>query len=68
MRNIKIIPQVGEKRIKRWFAWFPVTTENYHVSETRWLEWVTVEQNYEGISRNYGIVYYWANSSFVEEE
>jgi len=68
VRNIKIIPQVGEKRIKRWFAWFPVTTENYHVSETRWLEWVTVEQNYEGISRNYGIVYYWANSSFVEEE
>lgn len=42
--------QYGEKRVKTFFAFFPVTAfRNVGLeNETRWLEFVTVEQRYTG--------------------
>lgn len=58
-------PKVGDVRVKRWFAIFPVTIKG----ETRWLEKVTVKQVY--LSENYRnelgelkTMYEWNNVEF----
>ena len=38
----KIKPKIGKRRVKTWFAVVPVTIKR----ETRWLEYVTVSQEY----------------------
>ena len=64
----KRLPQIGDTRIKSWYALIPVTINN----ERRWLEKVTVEQEYaHNIVRIYDLPYPtkgWFNLRFVEEE
>lgn len=48
-----------DHRIRRWFALLPVTCGH----ETRWLEWVTVEQCY--LPNTY--LFAWHNWNFVDE-
>ncbi len=38
-----VFPPNGTKEIKRWFAWLPIQIDD----ETRWLETVTVELEFD---------------------
>jgi hypothetical protein len=69
-------PQIGDKRVHRWFALVPVCIER----EVRWLEWVTVKQELvptkkgEMIGNGEAVVYYenhpgrWANKRFIDAD
>lgn len=48
MRIKKIKHIYGDKRIKKFFALFPITIYNFDSKETRWFEYVTIEQVYVG--------------------
>ena len=65
MRWIKKYFGVGDTRVVKRFAWFPVTIG----AETRWLETVYICQRY-GWS-NYRLIeyqYQWVNQYFVERD
>ena len=53
-------PYYHEHRTRRWFALLPVTCGR----ETRWLDWVTVEQHY----LPYAYLFAWHNEKFIDEE
>lgn len=53
MRWTRKHPEVGETRVKQWFAFLPVEIDD----DTRWLEWVTVKQRYG---------YMWYNDAFID--
>ena len=65
MRYIK--PELGTKRIETWFALFPVTIGR----ETRWLEKVTVEQEYKEMANFCADVIVpsneWLNVKFIND-
>ena len=49
-------PKIGETRIKTFFAWLPVTVDNYRYGKkTKWLEQITVEQiwkySWDGVNK-----------------
>ena len=48
MRHKRRIYRKGDRRIKTWFAWLPTwcPSNGTGIQETRWLEQVTVEQEY----------------------
>jgi hypothetical protein len=59
----KLIPQHKEKRIVRRFALFPRFTD----TEWRWLEWVTIEQEYSSIWDDCSSAG-WYNVRFIDEK
>lgn len=70
MRWYSKIPQVGDCRTRRWFALFPTTVYiSDSKKETRWLQWVTVKQEYvEGfVGVNEAPVYFWSNEGFIDD-
>jgi hypothetical protein len=69
MKFQKRIPKQFEKRTRTFFAFFPVTIyhgprEN-HIRDTRWLERVTVEEEYWCLSF---VSPHWKLLSFVDEK
>jgi hypothetical protein len=54
-------PKDHTRRVRRWFAWWPVTIRQ----ETRWLERVAVQQQYSTFLSGGGG--YWRNQDFVDE-
>jgi len=60
----------GERRVKTWFAWWPVRLR-HHGSERRWLKWVTVLQlvrGPEGVEEPHHSTLRWENELFVDFE
>lgn len=56
-------PLNGDVRVISFFAWLPVTVGDCDSGfETRWLEPVTVEQEFRGL----GLANYWNNVRFVD--
>lgn len=64
MRFIKIYPKHGDYRIKKFFAWLPVTIG----LETRWLEKVTIRQQYFSLHANRTIDHFsgWMKCNFID--
>ena len=61
MRIIK--PKIGAERVKTWFAVVPVIIER----ETRWLEYVTVSQEYTDLISPSGEPEpSWRNIAFID--
>ena len=59
----KQLPKVDDRRVKTWFAFFPVDIDG----ERRWLEIVTVMQEWRTTSA-FLIPDYWANIEFVDRK
>ena len=60
-------PKRGDKRERQWFAWFSVDIIKSDLSiETRWLETVRVEEEYNPEWR--GDSSYWHKRRFLEPE
>ena len=62
---------IGDTRIKKWFAIFPVVVEDFYKRkrETRWLEFVMVEQELRERQEDFfHSNRYWKNIKFVEAE
>jgi len=58
-------PEKGDTRIRSWFALFPINLNGI----TRWLEWVTVEQEYTmHVQAGCIPVYSWDNKKFTDIE
>ena len=57
--------QRGDRRIKRFFAFFPITVYNYIDGrhETRWLEFIRLEQICESVDWEGP---YWQNYKFLK--
>jgi len=69
MRKSGTYPAVGDKRIKEFFALFPVNIRRGYKYEWRWLERVKVKQVCEIEYNGYGCYSaYWENVEFVENE
>jgi len=61
-----VSPENGTRRVVTKFAWFPVCTKEH---EWRWLENVTVEQEYENNYGNYDCWEHekWKTLRFIDE-
>jgi hypothetical protein len=58
-------PEFGTKRIKKWFAFFPVKILYDGIMEKRWLETVMVEQVF---FKYFPFGSGWTNNRFIDEE
>lgn len=67
MRMVIIRPRAGDKRTKTWFAWIPVKVlvqvGDREYFDVRWLQYVTVRQEFEGYPINK-----WCNLAFIDPE
>lgn len=59
--------KVGDYRIKKKFAWFPITLYYNNDRETRWLEFVYLKEKYLYSDFPF-ISYYWQTICFVSKE
>ena len=59
MKFIKKYTKIGDKRIRRKFAWLPVKVHSEDGCESRWMENVVVAQEYVGGMNG------WENTSFI---
>jgi hypothetical protein len=62
MRKIIEVPQLGDTRTRKIFLWFPTIVQKGSVSEIRWLEWASVEEEWScGAMGNC----FWAVNRFI---
>lgn len=59
--------EVGDYRIKKKFAWLPITLFYNKNRETRWLEFVYLKEKYRYDYFDF-IDYYWQTICFVSKE
>ncbi len=66
MRHVKTFNVLGDRRTRSWFAWFPAVVNTRETHETRWLERVTVEQEYIIVEKGANKYEDWKNVRFAD--
>jgi hypothetical protein len=63
MKITKKLPRYGDKRLIKRFALFPISIIQNHIKDTRWLEFVVIEQKFaEGLTDDF-----WENVRFINK-
>lgn len=60
--------KTGDYRIKKKFAWLPITSFYNDNRETRWLEFVYLKEKYRYDHFAFIVSYYWETICFVSKE
>jgi hypothetical protein len=64
MKWKKKTPIIGDTRIIRRFAIFPIIVNNYNIREYKWLERAYIKQQYDPLMP----IKHWENIKFVDKE